>query len=215
MSKPPRKRPSRSKSAIAAREEESFEAQRSYWEALGQFVSRFAEIERAMQILLRSIAGVHDHVGKAVFSGVRADAAKDLINRTLDAKGDETTKAALKRHFEQFGIITKIRNDILHYGAQFDSLNRATISNAIVTHIPDRLRKFQITPDDLEDMTIDLNVIKIGIYVALGLEYGSKEWLAHWYPLSQSPWLYKQPPPASQSGRPPKTPPKPPRPPKS
>jgi hypothetical protein len=60
-------------------------------------------------------------------------------------------------HFAQFALITKIRNDILHYGAQFETLDVLLASNERDAHTPARLREIRITPYDLWSMNHDLH----------------------------------------------------------
>ena len=120
--------------------ETAAQVRRDYYLALGRFVSQFAHTEGLMQLTLRHFAGLGDDIGSALLSGVRADQARDLINRVLDARRRPATKMELKRHFDHFGLITKIRNDILHYGVEFETTEILLISNDRDAHIPEKLR---------------------------------------------------------------------------
>ena len=143
-------------------------AMRAYWEALGRFVTDYAETETSLNILLSHVAAVRHEMARAVFSGVRADASVSLINRVLDATKQQTIKADMKRHFDQFGVVTRTRNDILHYGVRFDGRGQANLSNWVQAHTPDRLREFRVAPSDLDSMCSDLYVIRTAIMLAIG-----------------------------------------------
>jgi hypothetical protein len=132
-----------------------------YYRALGEFIDSFSEIERYVHILLCQEAAVNGIIGAAVFSGVRIDQAKDLINRIRQAKNLPIDQD-LQRIFSQITVITKARNDIVHYGADFVD-GGFIVSNLIAAHIPERKREFSANPQDLDDMTNDLKAIRCGI----------------------------------------------------
>src|SRR5687767_63683 len=90
---------------------------RPYWAALGEFVHAFSQVERELQELVFHLSGVSAQDGKALFHGMRVDAAKDAINRLLDARGDTEIKARLEEPFAHLGHIAGMRNNLIHWGA--------------------------------------------------------------------------------------------------
>lgn len=54
--------------------------------ALGRFISVFSQVETELQGYLWKFAGVPAPTAQAIFSGVRVDAAIQLINRISDAQ---------------------------------------------------------------------------------------------------------------------------------
>jgi hypothetical protein len=138
-----------------------------YWHALGEFIQAFAEVEAEMQLLIWHETGVTGDMARAIFSGFRIDQAKDLINRVRETKGSGEDQR-LKRAFAQLTLITKARNDIVHFGAKFVG-DGFTVSNELAAHVPNRLRQFEVSPTTLRAMRDDIATIRYAITVA-GLE---------------------------------------------
>jgi hypothetical protein len=128
-----------------------------YYEALGRFVDMFANVESAMAFTLWHYAKTPRHIARAVFSGVRIDAAIDLINRLIavtDVSAD--LQKDLNYVFPQLKIINKARNDIYHYGASGTTRLKALTE--------DRVRTFPVSSSILNDMSADLNKIILHLY---------------------------------------------------
>lgn len=97
------------------------EVKREYFAALGEFVHEFAHVERMTLALLWQMAGLTVPVARAILSGVRADAASNLINRILEVSPPPApgTRADLQDVFGQLGLINSVRNSLLHLGTEF------------------------------------------------------------------------------------------------
>lgn len=192
----PRRGPGLSRLSEAA----VLETMDTYHCALGSFVSCYAHAEGMLHLTLQMFAGLSDQMGSAILSGVRADHMKDLLNRVLDVTGHSDVRRNLERHLTQFSVITKIRNDILHYGAHWESPEVLLVSNARDAHIPARLRECRITPDDLRLMGADLMTINAGLLFALETVLPStgprsREFVQQTAQAAHQPWLYTPPPP--------------------
>lgn len=138
-----------------------------YYTALGRFLSAYALVEANAQYILRVCANVSDAVGKSLFSGTRVTAAIEYLARIAEA---ETWSKEKRSHLdtvqEQLGELTRVRNDILHYGASRTGIDGEWFTtNAIVAHTQKRLRQTRITPDILKDMTHDC--YKIAAHITL------------------------------------------------
>jgi hypothetical protein len=145
-----------------------------------------------IQLLLWKVADIQPPVAQAVLSGVRMDQAMGLISRTLDAQGKEAERSLLKDYFDQLGVINRVRNDILFYGAQVHERDVAVVSNKTAAHIPDRARETRVSVFDLEQMCFDLRQIRHAISRALVVDAPLLS-LPRAKPSLQS-WRYKQPP---------------------
>lgn len=165
----------------------------------------FAHAEALIQLLLWKVAGLQMPLAQAVLSGVRVDQAMSLINRALDASGRVDDKFALERLFSQFGLLNRTRNDILHYGAILAEKDVATVSNALVAHIPSRVREIKVSIFNLEQMSFDLRVIAYALgQIALLDAPIAEEGKAN--PCLLRSWRYKPPPQAVPLDTTPKTP---------
>jgi hypothetical protein len=150
-----------------------------YTSELGLFIHEFARAEKLLQQLLRKCARVTDEVGWAVFSGARVDAARDFINRILEAEGNTWRAERLKPSFDQLTAISTIRNNILHWGVQKidDFEPNFRVTNEHLTPGPRGKREYLISPDDLRSMSLDL--VRISAYLTLEIHGG---------PVNQGAW---------------------------
>jgi hypothetical protein len=113
----------------------------NYHKALGEFVTKFASVEGDLQHTLWKLAGLKFPVAQAVLSGVRTEDAIKRIYRLIDAKGwPPARKAKFKYIADQIQEINKLRNDILHHGADLQADDTWISSNKKFVHLPDRIR---------------------------------------------------------------------------
>lgn len=174
--------------------------------ALGRFISMFSALEAKLQAALWKFAGVSPPSAQAVFSGVRVDGAMQFINRLADAQNwDKARKDELQFMFAQLGIINRLRNDLLHYGASWQELEDETfvITNKPFVHVPDRIQETRITPEILKDATFDTAQILLRLILfAWSDEY--PEARKQFDPVLSTSWRYKPPPQHPQSRKTPK-----------
>lgn len=183
-----------------------------YWAALGEFIHSFSQVERELQELVFHIARVTPKDGRALFHGLRIDAAKDAVNRLLDARGDDETKARLEDPFAQIGHIASMRNNILHWGASEEGDgNWFLVTNDFLAHTPAKLREFRVSVVNLMEMNMDLT--KIGMHLSAEVHRGTfrPEFFEKiMRPVLDAPWRYKPPQPVPRTiapdtrGHPPK-----------
>lgn len=137
-----------------------------------------------------------------VFAGTRIDQGSKYIKQLAEATGAPPDKRAdLEDILQQTGIITGVRNDILHYGATSVAEGRAVVSNALKAK--GEPTEFPVSPTVLDNMTADLRKIATHLnYKHLGrpMPRGALGQGLIWRAF-ESPWQYKHP-------SPPKTPPK-------
>ncbi len=139
-----------------------------YMFALGNFISMFSALEAKLQAALWKFAGVSPPGAQAVFSGVRVNGAMQFINRLADAQNwDKARKDELQFMFAQLGIINRLRNDLLHYGASWQELEDETfvITNKPFVHVPERIQETRITPEILKDAAFDTAQILLRLIV--------------------------------------------------
>jgi hypothetical protein len=141
-----------------------------YWASLGEFVSTFSIVEVNMQLALWEFAGLSRPLAIALLAGsTRIDSAINLMSKISVAR---KWKAARKRELQtictQLGIINKVRNDILHYGARFTK-GEWVVSNRALAATQKRTRITKFTVRALKDMTKDLMAINSRVvYLAWG-----------------------------------------------
>lgn len=167
----------------------------AYYETLGRFIQGFANTEGTINGALREFSKVTGPVARSIFSGTRAEAAKQLIIRILDAENyRQVIKDELKGVFDQLGLINAARNEIIHYGAQFEDADRFIVTNAARAHLPSRISTLVVSAEILEQMMDDLNKISLTIVVRV-MDLSDPEAASRFAealaPLLRRPWRYK------------------------
>ncbi len=166
----------------------------AYYEALGQFVHTFSQVETAVARTLWTYAGTRPPVAKIIFAGTRVDGGCGYIKQLAAATtASKELKDDLEDVLQQLGIINGARNNILHYGAQSVAEGNAIVSDEF--RAKGEPTVFPISPELLKAMTVDLRQIMTHLnYRHLGRrppksEYGRKVL----DDILRSPWQYKHP----------------------
>lgn len=131
-----------------------------YYHELGRFIEEYAELEQAISGLLWSFAKVSTPVARAIFSGTRAEAAVQNINRILDVRKDKKEfKDNLLPLTIQLGHITAARNLIIHHETRRKNDRVVSVTNRRVALDKKRLRERPMSTKILRRMTADLEKI--------------------------------------------------------
>jgi hypothetical protein len=165
-----------------------------YWASLGEFVSTFSIVEVNMQQALWEFAGLSRPLALALLAGsTRIDSAMTLINKiSIAKKWKSARKLELQAICTQLGIINKVRNDILHYGARFNK-GEWIVSNRALVATQKRIRITKFTVRTLRDMTKDLTAINSRlVYLAWGSFMNAKT-RRSFIQVRRYAWRYKQP----------------------
>jgi hypothetical protein len=137
----------------------SHDETKAYWTALGHFIDQYAQTEKLLAMCLWQLAGVPIEKARALFHGVRTDAATSYITRIVTAtKVSRETSDEYSYLFSHLGHITKLRNSILHYGTEFNEGVRQT-TNRFIALTPDRIEERPATAEILYAAGRDLQRI--------------------------------------------------------
>ena len=129
--------------------------------ALGRFLTRFSGTEAFMQTILWRLARVQSPTAQAVFSGIRTEGVMQYINRIAAAeKWSKTQCDLLQFVFTQLGHINKLRNNILHYGAEPEGHDAWIVTNKQFAHVPENVSRIVISPLTLDMAASDLEKIE-------------------------------------------------------
>jgi hypothetical protein len=186
-------------------------APEKYLLALGRFTHAFSRIEMFTTLALWVVSGVGQQMGRALLSGIRVDQAISVLRRVMDTENiTGPQRDDLEPALQHLGMINKMRNDILHYGADVLENNQLMVSNFLSAHLDERLREVIISPQMLDDMTFDLD--KIGVHFDVFIMRQSVPGIiindADYLERLQRPWRYIPPQPIQTPRKTRKTPPK-------
>ena len=190
----------------------------SFHKTLGRFIWEFSQTEAALFTYLLVTSRMRINDARAVFTDARINNVKTHINRLRKARG-VPDDPKLDSVLNQLGSITRLRNDIVHYGAMPTIDGDLTISDEMWKL--ENATTYRIKLTDIEDATADICAIKAFIPMHMLKDLASVAPIATvkapfilTAPNELPPWRYKSPQPI----RPPNTnrpkPSKPPRPPK-
>jgi len=167
----------------------------SYWYALGKFVQRYAEVEYALNNVLRLVSRTTLWQAQMLFSGFRVRDAMQTIKRFYSAS-DTELDPWLARCFPKLGEITTLRDRLLHYGVEDDS-GEFLVTDAHKNIAP-RAFRMTITADDLDDLEAD-TITCLACLNAFWLEVRSpnrsRKRLERERQLALAPWRYRPPRP--------------------
>jgi hypothetical protein len=186
-----------------------------YYQALGRFVTEFTEIECSMQIALWRLSNVKTPVAQAVFSGVRADDACNKISRISEAENwPETRRAEWKVVADRLGILRTLRNDILHYGANWQPDGSWIVTNKDYVHASHKVKNTPVTVTVLADASDDLQRLSLRLFRFLFADEMSEKGLRNLDQGLRIAWRYIPPPQEGRRNNSPGNDPKHPRPPR-
>jgi hypothetical protein len=176
--------------------------------ALGEFISKFAEVEATMQEVLWTLAGVTPATARALFSGTRSEAAGKLIRRIGEAnKWMQTRMEAWKIITDQLSDLQMFRNHIVHYGANWTGPHAWIASNRNVAHTAESTISFPVSVSILNDATADLDKIIHHLLAFAGSPIPLDAREAFSESLKRA-WRYKLPPQGGRLQKPRNTSPK-------
>lgn len=108
---------------------------------------------------------VKSPTAQAIFSGVRTEDACNKITRIADAENwSEPRKTAWQAITTRVGIYRILRNEILHYGAEWQSENLWVVTNRDFVHKLDKITETPVTVEILADATADLGKLSIHLF---------------------------------------------------
>ena len=187
----------------AAHTKEGKERLRAYYEALGRFVDKFSRVEAAMTLTLWHYAKTPPEVSKVIFTSDKVDGCITKIKQVTKVSNvDIALQDDLAAVFQQLGIINGVRNDVLHYGAEFVAEGKAIVSDALKAKGDPYV--FPISPTALDQMTADLDKVIAHLKT---LHLGDRRAYTILGNPMHSAWQYKHPvPPRAPSKKAPDAP---------
>jgi hypothetical protein len=153
-----------------------------YWLKLGRLIHTFAAIEADLQEALAADSGLPKHLAKVVFKGMQVDRSIDQL-RAIWRAGEKKPETFLINALTQLSVLNRARNDLVHYGAQFNGQHWETPQSALV-------RVLQL--DDLDDMISDAGQIRAAFTAhALTFSVGrGQEIRAYFVGVANEPWRF-------------------------
>jgi hypothetical protein len=90
--------------------------EKSYYEALGRFISHFAEAESHILNMHRVLAGVSVDKARTLFPALRVDDATKQIKTMLEGSSEFVEFDWV---FKQWTVVNEMRSSLVHYGIKF------------------------------------------------------------------------------------------------
>jgi hypothetical protein len=133
-----------------------------YLQALGNFITRFSDLEGLLNAFVWKCANLHQRskkqIARALIGPLRIDAASEKISRFIVA-GIVSGELAddLQFMIKQIRLIAGVRNDIIHLGyTNVLKGSRFVFDNKMYIHYEGKRRRFVVSARSLNDMSTDL-----------------------------------------------------------
>ncbi|WP_315767260.1 MULTISPECIES: hypothetical protein [unclassified Bradyrhizobium] len=174
-----------------------------HYEAVGRFVTSFANAEAAIHMLARHLSGLSDEKARIIFGGMRLPDISDVIRQiaridNIPAEIFEVIDGCLT----QFGLIAKRRHSLVHRSSTFFD-GKIISTNVLTTKSLKAVEGEVFDIQELSDMQIDC----LHIYLRLCRVYLPKTKLpssstAHEKIIYGTSWRYKHVPPRTPNLKP-------------
>jgi len=137
-----------------------------------------------MFLSLVTVSKMPMNAAKAVFTDARLDNAKKLIQRLRKAHEIKEDKF-LEDTFNQLAHLTRLRNDIAHYGAIHDSTNKFRVSDELWKL--EKAKTYFVTKNDIEGAISDIAIIRQRLAVYMIVDWVEPDFSRD----APFPWRYK------------------------
>lgn len=134
-----------------------FPERREYFEALGEFIQNFADVENFLKLLCSVLAQTDEKTSEILFSGYSINNSILFVDALIKEDKYQNSEV-VSLSLVQLKIITAKRNKIVHRGVQFrqDSMKVMNILGRSTTKSNEN---FQIETADIISMANDLQSI--------------------------------------------------------
>ena len=139
------------------------EAHTAYYASLGGMIHNFSFVEQTLPWLLKVVSDVDKTIVDAIVYPQRIENGCQTIKRVIKARKLSGSKIEeVLQTLAQLSIISKVRNDLLHLGADV-SMQTDTLSvhNRLTAFDPSALRITFLTNKNLMEMQHDLSLMVI------------------------------------------------------
>lgn len=172
----------------------TFEFGEEFYPPLGRFIRNFTFLEYWLYRELLYVADITPGIGKALFSGTRADTLTTLIRRCYEAKGLQL-EPLIERILQHTSLLNAARNDAVHSRYVF-GLDEVTMDNKHRT-LAGRAKESKLSIELLDDMSAD--AWQGGSALMARARERERPGLTKPETLASfdEPWRYKPPSPAS------------------
>lgn len=174
-----------------------------HYEAVGRFVTWFANAETSVHVLARKLSGMPDKKARIIFGGMRLADLTDVVRAMarLDKlpQGDyDEIDACLT----QLNLIGSKRHALVHRSSNFFD-NRIVVTNIQNSKSLESFEVDAFTVDQLADMQTDLSRILLRIrYIADPNDFDNANAIEMVQLMRTQPWLYKHIPPKPRNLKP-------------
>ncbi|MBR0693492.1 hypothetical protein [Bradyrhizobium lablabi] len=171
-----------------------------HYEAVGRFVTSFANAEAAVHLLVRQLSGMPDDKARIVFGGMRLPDLTEIIRRLMRIDNAPlSNQTVIDDCLTQLVAISKRRHSLVHRGASFFD-GKLVVSNVLISkHLhSSELEVFEI--EELRAMQLDCGTICLKLDRIINPDQANPFSLTDSFVLGR-PWRYKHAPPRTPNLR--------------
>lgn len=175
-------------------------------QSFGRFLLMWSDAEAYLRQALIAYAGVTQDVGRALFSGTRAQTAMDYVLAIAhNTEMAEDRRKSLEGIFSHMKAINTLRDRLTHHGSALtleltDGLDTRRISDGERSSRKGKGFSFEVNPSVLDDMTWDLQ--RICAQLAHHAKFSVGKFTTPVEGTAQKgPWRFKPPQPLTTAGK--------------
>lgn len=165
----------------------------AHFERFGRFVNSFARVETAVHVLFQRCAGLDDSAARVISGGQRLTDLMNIIRRLIRLgrfKGGAPIGSAVGRLFDQISAVAKLRDMLVHRGADFDTDGGVSVTNRLTARAEEDVELLQINARDIVFANTDCAVI-MGMLAVLAFENDHDRLREAASQVERYAWLYK------------------------
>jgi len=169
-----------------------------HYEAVGRFITGYANAEAAVHMLARRLLDVSDDKARVIFAGMRIADLTDRIRGMMQTdKADPSVATEIDACLTQLNLIAKRRHNLVHRTSAY--LNETLIvTNVLISKSVNSSEAEPFTKDELDAMRMDCLVIYLRLERISNPRKEEAENTAI-NKFSNLPWRYISPPPKTQN----------------
>ncbi len=174
------------------------------YEAIGRFVTSFANAETAAHLVARRLSGLSDDKARVIFSGMRLGDLTDTIKALakLDPEFDARIFEDIEACLSQLGLIAKRRHSLVHRASSFID-GKFLVTNALTSRSAKVTENEVFELNELSEMQSDCIQILLRLHkIASGAHQQSPIVSSSLYRNVHRPWRYKFQPPKTPGLKP-------------
>jgi len=157
----------------------------------GHFMWQYSNLERLCHWVFHGLSGLEEEVARALIGGEQLSKITKLLNSVVRAKGDKARIDEMQDLIAQIDVISKLRHDLIHRGAETRVDGTFNVSNESIAKSRESTEILRLNIDHLKNAAADLECISFRLAL-FHFPEAAKKISQAWQDILAAPWRYKR-----------------------